>query len=86
MKLPEPYLPRTLSPRQVHWFISPVRAIEPIHLFRSRRQARAWAKTQPDLVIGEVVMVPNFDWFPKGTNPKDTISPTREFVDHRSEN
>ena len=85
MKLPEPYLPRTLSPRQVQWFISPVRATEPIHLFRSRRQARAWAKTQPDLVIGEVVVVPNFDWFHKGDKPHETISPTRQFVDHRGE-
>ena len=85
MKLPEPYLPRTLSPKQVQWFISPVRASEPIHLFRSRQQARAWAKTQHDLVVGGVVMVPNFDWFHKGESPRETISPTRQFVDHRDE-
>lgn len=86
MRLPEPYLPRTLSPSQVQWFISPVRATEPVHLFRSRRQARTWAKTQPDLVIDEVVLLPNFNWFPKGTNPVDTISSVRQFIDHRDEN
>lgn len=84
MKLPEPYLPKSYKGR-VHWYISPYIQSEPIHLFRCKAQAKIWAASQPEAVIGEVVIPPSFDWFPAGSNPRETISPTRQFVDHREE-
>lgn len=84
MRLPEPYLPKSYKGR-VHWCISPYRQSEPIHLFKSQAQAKAWAKSQPETVIGEVTMTPSFDWFPAGSRPQETISRHRQFVDHREE-
>lgn len=89
MRLPETYLPKTYKGK-VEWYISPWNTKLPIHLFRSKDQAFAWAKNQSESYVGgvflfDVVMTPSFDWFPAGSCPRQTISPNREFVDHREE-
>lgn len=84
MILPTPYLPKSYKGR-VHWHVSPYLISEPIHLFRSQKQAFDWARDQPELVIGEIRMTPSFDWFPAWSSPRETISPTRKFIDHRFE-
>lgn len=82
MKLPVPYRPKTYR-QPVDWYVSPYITTEPIHLFSSQEDARQWAKTQPECIIGDVVMTPSFDWFPKNGDPRYHISPTRQFIDHR---
>lgn len=82
MRLPKPYLPKTYKSR-VNWYISPYYQNEPIHLFASKASAQKWAKLQPPTIVGGVTMVPSFDWFPAKSNPRETISPNRQFVDHR---
>lgn len=82
MKLPKPYLPKSYRGR-VNWYVSPYLQGEPIHLFSTKAKALQWAKLQPPLVIGDVVMTPSFDWFPAKSNPRETISSKRQFIYHR---
>ncbi len=82
LHLPETYIPKSYKGR-VHWYVSQYIQSMPIHLFSSKQSAYDWARTQPALIVGGVEMVPSFDWFPANSNPRETISNTREFVDHR---
>jgi len=82
LRLPEPYLPKSYKGR-VHWYISFYIQSEPIHLFRTKQQAYDWAWTQKPEIVGGVVMTPSFDWFPADSYPRETVSKSRAFVDHR---
>ena len=82
MRLPATYVPRTYKGR-VDWYVSLYSRHEPIHLFSTKQDAIDWAKTQPAEVVGGVEMTPSFDWFPAGEDPRDCVSRTRRFVDHR---
>lgn len=82
LHLPETYLPKTYKGR-VNWYVSQYLQSIPIHVFRTKQDAIEWAKTQPALIVGDVEMVPSFDWFPADSNPRDTVSNTRQIVDHR---
>ena len=81
MRLPETYLPKSYKGR-VQWYVSQYLSEMPIHIFKTKQAAYDWAKDQPELIVGDVVMAPSFDWFPAGTNPRETVSNTRKFIIH----
>lgn len=82
LKLPKTYLPKSYKGK-VNWYVSKYIQSEPIHLFSTKQDAIEWAKTQKPEIIGDVTMTPSFDWFPANSNPIETVSNTRTFVDHR---
>lgn len=61
----------------VDWYVAP--ATGPIHLFRTKSAAMAFARTLP-LADRYPTMV---DWFPKGEPARFHISDRRKYVDLR---
>lgn len=82
MKLSRGYRPRSYKGR-VNWYVSDPRAHAPVHLFSTKAEAMEWASQQPPVIIHGVDMVCPLDWFPADSNPRDTVTSSRQLIDHR---